>query len=104
MRSYEEYQWEWLKAIELYEQWKRDDFYMLLERESKAVRYVLHFIWDCLGKVEKAKKDGSNWREFFELAKKYFTWIIPEVKNPNLLKLIVDRFKDFEEDFSEGGA
>ena len=98
MGSYEEYQWEWLKSFELYELWKREDFHLLLEKEPKAVRYVLHFIWDCLNRVESYKKDGNNlfWEDFLELARKYFTWIAHEIKNPNVVKLLVDWFEELD--------
>lgn len=98
MRSYEEYQWEWLKSFELYELWKREDFHLLLERESKSVRYVLHFVWDCLNMAEAAKSDGDedNMKEFLELARKYFTWIAHEIKNPNVVKLLVERFEELD--------
>ena len=97
MSSYAEYQWEWLKSIELYELWKREDFYLLLERESKAVRYAMHFIWECLNKAESYKKDNNFfWEDFLELARKYFTWIAHEIKNPNVVKLVVQRFEELD--------
>ena len=98
MSSYGEYQWEWLKSFELYELWKREDFHLLIEKESKAVRYVLHFVWDCLNRAESYKKDNNNlfWEDFLEIARKYFTWIAHEIKNPNVVKLLVERFDELD--------
>jgi len=91
---YEEWQWEWLRAFELYESWNRDDIPLLIEKEPKSVRYVLHFVWDCLRKAQIY--DGETRDVLYTLAKKYFTWIVNEIKNPRLGELIAEMFEELE--------
>ena len=101
MKSYAEYQWDILKSIELYHSWNYDDFHWLVEGKPKAVRYMLHVIWDLLDSAEMAEDEKVR-KVLLDKALKFFTFVAGEIDDVRLLNLIVERFKVNGKEIDEG--